>query len=94
VVVACDGVWDVLTDQDVVNDIATELYKKDNGHDSEHIAAQTVAKHALAKGSTDNVTVVVVAFKWCEAAAREYLQDGKKAAADDDDDDDMFAKRS
>ena len=52
VVVACDGVWDALTLDEV---IATVREEKDPGR-----SAQKIAALALASGSTDNVSVIVL----------------------------------
>jgi protein phosphatase 1L len=52
VVVACDGVWDVLTLEEV---IATVREVEDTNQ-----AAQKIVALALASGSTDNVSVIVV----------------------------------
>ena len=51
-VVACDGVWDVLTPHDVI-EIVRDL-------DYPQGAAERVVAKALAVGSTDNVTVIVL----------------------------------
>lgn len=55
VVLACDGVWDVCSDQsiiDLIRDIEDPVE-----------ASQEVVRHALFKGSTDNVTCMVVRLK-------------------------------
>ncbi len=51
-VIACDGVWDVLTPRDAIR-IARESVQAQN-------AAERIVAEALACGSTDNVTVIVV----------------------------------
>lgn len=54
VIVACDGLFDVMTDQQVV-DLAyqwRDTDEKDN-------VAQRLCKEAVARGSTDNVTAIV-----------------------------------
>jgi serine/threonine protein phosphatase PrpC len=55
IVFACDGLWDVLSNQDVV-DFVNELRgnKKFKGN-----YAKELAEHAINKGSLDNVTVIV-----------------------------------
>ncbi len=50
-VVACDGVWDVMDNQEVI-DLLKSNMKKTN-------LAKVIADKALEKGSTDNVTVIV-----------------------------------
>eukprot|EP00048_Salpingoeca_helianthica_P020091 m.4758 g.4758 ORF g.4758 m.4758 type:complete len:440 (-) comp4388_c0_seq2:26-1345(-) len=54
-VMACDGVWDVLGDQEVV-DIAGPLARAGDLK----AAAHAVVKEAFARGSTDNISVIVV----------------------------------
>eukprot|EP00299_Pterocystis_sp_00344_P010752 c4891_g1_i1.p1 GENE.c4891_g1_i1~~c4891_g1_i1.p1 ORF type:complete len:279 (-),score=68.93 c4891_g1_i1:69-905(-) len=54
VIVACDGLWDVLSDQDAV-EFARDFT------DAEKMSKALVAK-ALEAGTTDNVTVVCVRF--------------------------------
>ncbi|KAE9360667.1 hypothetical protein PF008_g1730 [Phytophthora fragariae] len=56
-VMACDGVWDVLSNQDVV-DIALPHF-----HDAK-AAADAIVKAAYKKGSVDNLTATVVQFGW------------------------------
>jgi protein phosphatase PTC1 len=55
-IIACDGLWDVVSDQEAVNFVNEQL---DNGVDFSNIAPQLL-ETALAKGSTDNVTIMVV----------------------------------
>jgi len=52
-ILACDGLWDVLTDED-----AAEIVSKN--FDDPETAAITLRDTALNKGSTDNVSVIVV----------------------------------
>lgn len=54
-VLACDGVWDVFSDQAVV-DLVREI-------EDPAEASQEVVRHALLKGSTDNITCMVVRLK-------------------------------
>ncbi len=51
-VVACDGVWDVLTPSDVI-----EVARRADGPQE---AAERIVAKALSVGSRDNVTVIVV----------------------------------
>lgn len=64
IVVACDGVWDVLSSQDVVNFILSHCYDKTlkNRINKQYNIATQLAEHALYKGSTDNITIIVVFF--------------------------------
>ncbi len=54
IVMACDGVWDVLDNTTVVNFVSQQLKnkKKDIAH--------ALASYAITKGSTDNVSVIVI----------------------------------
>jgi len=51
---ACDGIWDVLTDQDAVDLIKDET--------SAQAMCEKLLKTALSKGSTDNISVMVLIF--------------------------------
>jgi protein phosphatase 1L len=64
-VLACDGLWDVLSNSDVVNFILLNCFDettKSRINKNENIAKK-LAEYALKKGSTDNITIVVVFFK-------------------------------
>lgn len=52
VVVACDGVWDVLEPMDVISLVRREKEPE--------LAARRIGEEALSNGSTDNITVIVV----------------------------------
>ena len=58
IVLACDGLWDVLSNNDVVNFI---LLKYHSDNEKQNIATD-LAKHAIAKGSTDNISIIIVFF--------------------------------
>lgn len=64
VVLACDGVWDVLDDQAVV-DIVLEHWGDPAA------AASTIVRKALGSGSGDNLTAQVVTFGWKAALGTE-----------------------
>ncbi len=53
-VIASDGVWDSMEDQDAVNYCKDEFNSKD--------IAQAIVKGALEKGSKDNTSCLVVKF--------------------------------
>ena len=61
IIFACDGVWDVLQNQDVVNFVLNECYDKDlNVRINKNLnIAKKLAEHALQKGSTDNLTIII-----------------------------------
>lgn len=58
-ILACDGVWDVLSNQEAVDIARAELSKSGDCNK----AAKTLVDKALIKGSTDNITVMLVCFK-------------------------------
>jgi len=51
-IIACDGVWDVLSDQEVADYIETNISAKDN--------AQRIVKYSIEKKTKDNVSVLVI----------------------------------
>lgn len=55
-ILACDGVWDVLTDQEAA-DLLLERYLKEGPFAD---ASQFLVNTAIERGSADNVTAVVV----------------------------------
>lgn len=57
-ILACDGVWDVYSDQEAV-DLILRLYRA-NGCRPVENAAEVLVQGSLERGSTDNITVVVV----------------------------------
>lgn len=59
---ACDGLWDVCTHQEATKlvDMWIRL-----GHSTTK-TAELLAEYALNKGSTDNVTVIVIWIRWGE----------------------------
>jgi serine/threonine protein phosphatase PrpC len=65
-ILACDGLWDVATNQEIVNFVLTHCYdKKMNTRINKDInIARKLADYALAKGSSDNITVIVVFMNW------------------------------
>jgi len=68
VILACDGLWDVCSDQEAVNLLLEGLTEFRNlGLPSEfpqkgEICARMLVEEALLRGSADNVTVQVVFF--------------------------------
>jgi serine/threonine protein phosphatase PrpC len=57
IIIACDGLWDVLNNQVAVDYVKNLLLKNIKVN-----YAEKLASYALAKGSTDNITVVVYFF--------------------------------
>mgnify|MGYP001102947122 CR=1 FL=1 len=58
VIIACDGLWDVMTDIEAVDLVNTFVNKADS-NDFQR-AAEALVKEALKRGSTDNITIQVV----------------------------------
>lgn len=56
-ILACDGLWDVVNDQDAV-DFASK-------YDDAQQGAQMLLQHALENFSTDNTSVILVKFPKC-----------------------------
>jgi serine/threonine protein phosphatase PrpC len=56
-ILACDGVWDVMTDQEAA-DMLMDRYKQKNGPDED--AAKFLVKTSIKRGSADNITAIVV----------------------------------
>lgn len=62
IVIACDGLWDKLSNQDVVNFVLSECYDmKTNRRLNTGInVAKKLGEYAIHKGSTDNITIIIV----------------------------------
>lgn len=67
VVLACDGVWNTMSDQDVADAVWHAIAQKGGGPVE---AAREVANRAEATGSTDNITVLVMRLGWAQPPAR------------------------
>jgi protein phosphatase 1E len=59
-VVACDGIWDVLNGEEVIQCVGKHL-SSDTG--CRQTVAQALVQFAKAEGSRDNMTAIVVYFK-------------------------------
>mmetsp|Transcript_37472 Transcript_37472/g.94016 ORF Transcript_37472/g.94016 Transcript_37472/m.94016 type:complete len:90 (-) Transcript_37472:29-298(-) len=72
---ACDGVWDVLSDQAVI-----DMVSEHDGNPKE--AASAVVMKAYQKGSEDNLTAVTIFLDDIqpsqEAAAKQISGDGRQ----------------
>lgn len=60
-VLACDGLWDVMESQDVVNFVLAKSF--DTSSKSQNIANELGAYAINKKKSTDNVSIIIVFFK-------------------------------
>ncbi|KAL6058644.1 Protein phosphatase 2C 2 [Balamuthia mandrillaris] len=59
ILLACDGLWDVMSNEEAVAWVNDRLQKNDFGGDLNVLAAE-MAAHAVQIGSTDNVSVCIV----------------------------------
>ena len=75
-VVASDGLWDVMEPQLVVNFVRKIVNKK---NDLQEAAAELV-REALARGSVDNVTVLIVSFHMSPPKETKEKSDNNKRA--------------
>lgn len=63
IIIACDGIWDVLEDQEAVDLVKTYLRNTPGGitpSNGGKELAHVLIEASLSKGSTDNVTACVV----------------------------------
>lgn len=62
IIMACDGIWDVLSNHDAVNFILNECYDESfqNRIKKNVNIARKLAEYALFKGSTDNLTIIII----------------------------------
>ena len=56
-ILACDGVWDVMSDQEATDLLMKRLIEK-SGPDED--AAKFLVRTAIKRGSADNITAVIV----------------------------------
>lgn len=65
IILACDGLWDVLANQDVINFVLANCY--DHCFETrinKHInISKKLADLAISRGSTDNITIIIVFLK-------------------------------
>ncbi len=55
VVLACDGVWDVMTDQEVIETV--------RAIEDPQTASEVLVDRAIEKGSEDNISAIVIRIK-------------------------------
>ena len=65
IVMGCDGLWDVLDNQHVVDFVTEKCYNIDTNEriNKKFNIAKQLAEHAINSGSTDNVSVLVIFLK-------------------------------
>lgn len=57
-IIACDGIWDVMSNQEAVSLVQKEL----SYHNDPHQCARELTNQALMRDTSDNVTAIVVCF--------------------------------
>jgi protein phosphatase 2C len=64
IVIACDGLWDVMSNQDVVNFVLNQSYNMENNIriNNDINCAKLLAQFAIDRGSHDNVTIIIKYF--------------------------------
>lgn len=64
IVMGCDGLYDFLSNQDIVNYVLNECYDENlvNRINKDINIAKKLGEHAIEKGSRDNITVIVIFF--------------------------------
>jgi serine/threonine protein phosphatase PrpC len=64
IVLACDGLWDRLSNQEVVNFILTECYDSSTTTriNKNVNIAKKLGEYAIQRGSNDNVTIIIIFF--------------------------------
>ena len=63
IIIGCDGLWDVMSNQDVTNFILNKMneIKISNMYrNSESNIAFLLADYAIKKGSTDNISIIII----------------------------------
>eukprot|EP00047_Mylnosiga_fluctuans_P010599 m.17123 g.17123 ORF g.17123 m.17123 type:complete len:407 (+) comp3210_c0_seq1:2207-3427(+) len=61
IVLACDGLWDVMAPTDVVKFVHDNVKRDEQGRAQPGVADQ-LSSHAISIGSTDNVSVIIAYF--------------------------------
>ena len=64
IILACDGLWDVITNEEAIYFVLNKLNDIDNlnnisGYSKNNIS-QSLAEHAIKNGSTDNVSIIII----------------------------------
>jgi len=62
IIMACDGLWDVMDNQEAVNFVLDNSYEDLEKFKNDKEIAKKLAEYAIKKGSTDNVSVIVLFF--------------------------------
>lgn len=63
IVIACDGLWDVMTNQDVVNFVLSNCYALNERINKEINIAKKLGEYVIThKGTCDNVSIIIIFF--------------------------------
>jgi len=81
VVVACDGIWDVVSNQQCISELDEIMYAE--GERDLGLVSEEILDTCLRYGSKDNMTAIVVQLSGCE---KSYAEAAKSAAANSSDD--------
>lgn len=76
VVVACDGIWDVVSNQQCISELDEIMYAE--GERDLGLVSEEILDTCLRYGSKDNMTAIVVQLPGCE---KSYADAAKSAAA-------------
>lgn len=63
VVLGCDGLYDYLSNQDIVNFVLNRCYDDEFNRVKNNDIAKQLAEYAIEKGSTDNISVILIFLK-------------------------------
>lgn len=77
-VVACDGIWDVVDDQELVECIGNHLSKGNE----RHTTAKALVEFARSEGSGDNITAIIVFLNTAPAVAMPPSQPSSSTATE------------
>merc|ERR1712080_659536 len=72
-ILACDGVWDVMTNEEVVSYINSRLLINDNLQK----VCEELLETCLAKGSRDNMSVILITFPAAPKVSLEAIEQEK-----------------
>ena len=84
VLLACDGIWDVIRPSKVPQLVYAHL----TGGGSKESVAKSLIDHAKAEGSSDNMTAIVVFFDTFELKEPPQAVSESESSEDEDEDDD------
>lgn len=72
-ILACDGVWDVMTNEDICNFVGHRM----RVHEDLEAIANEVIDTCLHKGSRDNMSIIIIAFSGAPKVSEEAVLEEK-----------------